>query len=214
MQIRHANPSDASFLAQTILLAGRAHVNRGIWEVILGGTEEEVLRFLQCVACTRIPHLFHYSNYLVAEEIGSGPLGGIGGYNPDIAGYQALQQAIPEVFNKLNLPESAFRDSAEIASKLLACLPKTIAGAWVIDSVATLPEQRGKNVAGRLLDRILDIGIARGHSVAQVSMYIGNEPALNLYRKFGFEIIEENRDEYFEKNIGSPGMLSLARDLQ
>ena len=44
-------------------------------------------------------------------------------------------------------------------------------------------------------------------------MYIGNEPALNLYRKFGFEIIEENRDEYFEQNIGSPGMLSLAKDL-
>ena len=44
-------------------------------------------------------------------------------------------------------------------------------------------------------------------------MYIGNGPALNFYRKFGFEIIEEKRDEYFEENIGSPGMLSLAKDL-
>lgn len=117
------------------------------------------------------------------------------------------------MFNKLNLPEGAFRNFSEIASKLLACLPKTIAGAWVIDSVATLPEHRGKNVAGRLLDRILDIGIKRGHSVAQVSLYFGNEPALNLYRKFGFKPVEENRDAYFEKEIGSHGILSLARDL-
>ena len=44
-------------------------------------------------------------------------------------------------------------------------------------------------------------------------MYIGNEPALNLYGKLGFEIVEETRDEYFEQNIGSPGMLSLAKEL-
>jgi ribosomal protein S18 acetylase RimI-like enzyme len=44
-------------------------------------------------------------------------------------------------------------------------------------------------------------------------MYIGNEPALNLYKKMGFEVIEEKRDEYFERTIGSPGMLSLARTL-
>ena len=213
MQIRHANPADASFLAKIILMAGRAHVKKGIWEVILGGTEEEVLRFLQCLSNTKIPHLFHYSCYLIAEEIGFGRIGGLGGYDPKISGYQALRQAIPEVFRKLNLPTIAIKDIVERSSKLLACLPETIAGAWVIDSVATLPEHRGKNAAGKLLNKILEIGKKQGHSQAQVSMYIGNEPALQLYRKFGFEIIEENRDKYFEKNIGAPGMLSLARDL-
>jgi len=44
-------------------------------------------------------------------------------------------------------------------------------------------------------------------------MYIGNESALNLYRKLGFEIIEEKRNKHFEEKIGSPGMLSLARNL-
>ena len=213
MQIRHANQADASFLAKIILMAGRAHVKKGIWEVILGSTEEEVLCFLECISNTKTPHLFHYSYYLIAEEIGFGPIGGLGGYDPKISGYQALQQAIPEVFRKLNLPTIAVKDIVERSSKLLACLPETIAGAWVIDSVATLPEQRGKNAAGELLNKILEIGKKQGHSQAQVSMYIGNEPALQLYRKFGFEIIEENRDEYFEKNIGAPGMLSLARDL-
>jgi len=213
IQIRPATPEDASFLAKAILIAGRAHVKRGIWEVILGGSEEECKDFLHHISITRIPHLFHYSCYLIAEEDTSGPIGSLGGYNPRISGYQALQQAITEVVRKLNLPALASKDSAERSSRILACLPKEIDGAWVIDSVATLPEHRGKGAAKNLLKMILKKGKKQGHPQAQVNMYIGNEPALNLYRKFGFEIIEENRDEYFEKNIGSPGMLSLARDL-
>ena len=55
ISIRTAKPEDASFLAQVILMAGRAHVKRGIWEVILGVREEECLAFLQLIAVTKIP---------------------------------------------------------------------------------------------------------------------------------------------------------------
>jgi ribosomal protein S18 acetylase RimI-like enzyme len=213
MQIRDARPQDASFLAKSILIAGRAHVTRGIWEVILGGTEEETLHFLQSLSITQIPHLFHYSYYLIAEENAFDPLGSLGGYDPNIAGYHALQQAIPEVVRKLNLPTQVSNMSGERAKKILACLPKQIDGAWVIDSVATLIEHRRKGISERLLRAILEKGKRQGYSKAQVNMYIGNEPALKLYRKFGFEIVEEKLDEYFEKSVGSPGMLSLVKDL-
>lgn len=212
MKIRDARAEDASFLAKAILIAGRAHLTKGIWEVVLGGTEEESLEFLHHISITRIPHLFHYSHYLVAEE-GLNPVGSLGGYDPRTSGYHALQQAITEVAGKLELPAQGTNASETRASKILACLPKEIDGAWVIDSVATLPGHRGKGVAGELLSRILARGKKQGYSKAQVNMYIGNEPALDLYRRFGFEIIEEKRDEYFEERIGSPGMLSLARDL-
>ena len=213
MQIRDARPQDASFLAKSILIAGRAHVTRGIWEIILGGTEEDTLRFLQHLSITQIPHLFHYSYYLIAEEDAYGPVGSLGGYDQKVAGYHALQQAMPEVVRKLNLPAQVSNISQERARKILACLPKGIEGAWVIDSVATLPEHRRKGVSENLLRTILEKGKRQGYSKAQVNMYIGNEPALKLYRKFGFEIVEEILDEYFEKFIGSPGMLSLVRDL-
>jgi len=213
MQIREARPQDVSFLARSILIAGRAHVTRGIWEIILGGTEEETLHFLQSLSITQIPHLFHYSYYLIAEEKPFDPVGSLGGYDPNIAGYRALQQAIPEVVRKLNLPAQVSTVSGERANKILACLPKQIDGAWVIDSVATLPDHRRKGVSERLLRAILEKGKTQGYSRAQVNMYVGNEPALKLYRKFGFEIVEEKLDEYFEKSIGSPGMLSLVRNL-
>ena len=213
IQIRDARPQDALFLAQSILIAGRAHVARGIWEVILGGAEEETLRFLRHLSTTRIPHLFHYSCYLVALDDASRPVGSLGGYDPRIAGYRALRQALPEVFKILNLSRKAANIPEEQAARILACLPKEIEGAWVIDSVATMPGHRRKGVSERLLCAMLEKGKRQGYAKAQVNMYIGNEPALKLYQKLGFAMAEEKRDVYFENAIGSPGMVSLVKVL-
>jgi len=213
MKIRSARPDDAPFLAKAILIAGRAHVKRGIWEVILDATEDETLAFLNHLSVTKIPHLFHHSHYLIAEDEAGNGLGNLGGYDPKTCGYPALQQAIPEVVRKLGLPSRADNGMYERAGRVMACMPKEIEGSWVIDSVATLPEHRGKGVAGNLLSAILEHGKSLGYTKAQVSMYTGNEPALNLYRKFGFQIYEEIQDAYFEEHIGSRGMLSLSREL-
>ena len=213
MLIRQAKPEDASLLAKTILIAGRAHVRKGIWEVVLDATAEETLVFLHHLSITTIPHLFHYSCYLIAEDHGSNPMGSLGGYDPKISGYPNLQQAIPEVVKKLNLPAQFWTTAEERASRILSCLPQEVDGAWLIDSVATLPQHRGKGVATKLLKRILAKGMEHGHAKAQVNMYIGNDPALQLYRNLGFEICEETRDTYFEDCIGAPGMLSLTKDL-
>ncbi len=83
LKIRSARPDDAPFLAWLIMTAGRAHVNRGIWEVILNLAKRDCLSFLECLAVTRTPHLFHYSCYLIAETE-AGPVSGIGGLDPDI----------------------------------------------------------------------------------------------------------------------------------
>ncbi len=213
IRIRQAYPDDASFLAKSALISGRAHVHKGIWEVILGGTEKECLDFLYHVSVTTVPHLFHYSCYFIAEYAEDGPVGSLGGYDPQKMGYQALQLALPEVFKKLNLSAQAFQGAEERSTKMLVCLPKEIEGAWVIDSVATLPEYRKRGIAVKLMKHVLHEGKERGYNVAQINMYIGNAPALNLYKKMGFEVIEEKRDKYFERTIGSPGMLSLARTL-
>ena len=213
IQVRKCRVDDASFLARSILLAGRAHVSKGIWEIVLDTSEEECLSFLKHVIVTEIPHLFHYSFSFIAETNDHVPVGSLGGYDPQKMGYQALQQAFPEVYKKLHLPQEAFQGANERAAKILTCLPKEVDNAWVIDSVVTLPEYRGRGVAELLLRAVLDEGKKLGYPMAQVNMYIGNEPALRLYQKLGFTILEETRDVYFEKKIGSPGMLSLAMKL-
>ena len=213
IHIRDARRQDAPFLARSILIAGRAHVKKGIWEVILGLSEEQSLQFLQIIAITGPPHLFHYSCYYIAETAVNTPAGSLGGYSPKQMGYQALQQAIPKVYKKMQLPEQTYREASGQAARILTCLPEEVNNAWVVDSVATMPEYRSRGIAENLLQKVLAEGKKQGYKLSQVNMYIGNEPALHLYQKMGFEIIEEKRDKYFEENIGSPGMLSLVRQL-
>jgi ribosomal protein S18 acetylase RimI-like enzyme len=210
-RIRNAGSEDAAFLAWLMLTAGRAHVERGIWEVILNLPEDECLRFLRLLAVTDIPHLFHHSCYLIAEAEG-GPVSGLGGYDPNVLGYQALQKALPEVFRETGkLPPEEMRSGRP--PRITACIPPALEGAWVVDSVATLPEFRRRGIAGRLLDTIMNVGRRNGFRHAQISIYIGNTTALRTYEKHGFRLLDEWPDPYFEKEIGSPGMARLVCDL-
>lgn len=211
VEIRSARADDAAFLAWLILTAGRAHVKRGIWEVILNEPEDKCLAFLKLLSVTRTPHLFHHSCYLVAE-VEEGPVSGLGGYDPDTQGYPRLLEALPEVYGKLGkLP------SKEIASgeppRITASIPPSVPSAWVIDSIATIPAFRRRGIIDRLLDNILDIGRRKGYGQAQISIYIGNTPAQRAYEKHGFRLLDEWPDSYFQKEIGSPGMARLICDL-
>jgi len=211
LKIRHANVNDAAFLAWLILTAGRAHVKRGIWEVVLNQPEHDCLSFLEVLTITNTPHLFHHSCYLIAETE-SGPVSGLGGYDPDILGYPRLIETLPEVYARLGkLPTKEM--AAGEPPRITACIPPSVEGAWVIDSVATLPAFRRKGIVDRLLDKVLDVGRERGHRQTQISIYIGNIPAQRAYEKHGFKLLDEWRDPYFEKEIGSPGMARLIRDL-
>lgn len=211
--IRKCVPGDAAFLAKSILIAGRAHVSKGIWEAVLNASEKDCLLFLEHVVVTTVSHLFHYSCCLIAETPDNGPAGSLGGYDPKTNGYEALQQALPEVYERLAMPGIAFQNAMERAAGILKCLPREIPDAWVIDSVATMPEYRRRGIAESLLEAIMDEGRKRGFSGTQVNTYVGNEPALRLYKKLGFTVVEETRDVFFEKEIGSPGMMSLVRNL-
>ena len=209
--IRRATREDAGFLAEAIIMAGRAHVKRGIWEVVLGGTEGECLGFLKLLAVTRIPHLFHYSRYMIAEVDGS-PAGIAGGYDPETQGQDAMRQALPEVLEGLGRGPGGMQVS-ESTMNILSCIPEDIEGAWVIDSLAVLPEYRRLGLARRLLEAIVGEGRSGGYKMAQVSMYIGNTPAQKLYEGMGFTVVSEGRCPEFEAEIGSPGMLSLVLEI-
>jgi ribosomal protein S18 acetylase RimI-like enzyme len=209
--IRSARPDDATFLAWLILTAGRAHVQKGIWEVILGEPEDKCLRFLEGLAVTETPHLFHHSCYLVAEA-GGGPVAGLGGYDPEVMGYPALQNVLPKLLQSTGIPLRG--EMGEDGSpRITRCIPPAVEGAWVIDSVATVTGFRRRGLVSRLIEDILERGRRQGFRLAQINIYIGNEPARRAYEKHGFRILDERCDPYFEARIGSPGMVRLVRDL-
>jgi ribosomal protein S18 acetylase RimI-like enzyme len=211
IKIRPALSRDAPFLAWVILISGRAHVQRGIWEVILGGTEQDCLTFLQFLTVTQTPHLFHHSCFLIAE-VGGSPVAALGGYDPRSLGYPTLRKAIKEVTYKMGSsgPDS---EAMKRSQRVLSCIPEDIEGAWVVDSVATVPEFRRQGITSELLEKMLERGRSQGFRRAQINIYIGNTPAQRLYEKHGFQIMDEKRHPDFEKEIGSPGMACLLRDL-
>jgi len=211
LKVRNAKANDAAFVAWLILTSGRAHVNRGIWEVILNQPEAHCLRFLELLTITNSPHLFHYSCYLIAEAEGH-PVSGLGGYDADILGYFRLLESIPEVYGKLGMFPPKDMAAGE-PPRITKCIPPSVQGSWVIDSVATLPAFRRKGIADRLLDKVLDLGREKGYRQAQISIYIGNTPAQRAYEKHGFRLLDEWPDPYFEKQIASPGMARLICDL-
>ena len=211
IKIRVAQAGDAAFLSWIILTAGRAHVKKGIWEVILGEPEERCLYFLKQLSVTEIPHYFHYSCYLLAEA-GGMPVAGLGGYDPMVLGNSALWQALPEVLGKWR-GKTTDVSATNNPPRVLTCIPDAVEDAWVIDSVATVHTFRRKGIVGKLLSEILEKGRRKGFKRAQVNIYIGNIPAQRLYEKHGFKILDEMRDPYFEAQIGSPGMARMLRDL-
>jgi ribosomal protein S18 acetylase RimI-like enzyme len=208
-QIRRAQRADADFLAKIILMAGRAHVRKGIWDVILGGTDDENRSFLSHLTVTGEPHLFHHSFYHIAE-VDREQAAALGGYDPKTSGYSALREAMPETIRESGRNDLD-QESLDRMARVLPCIPESLEEAWIIDSVATLPEYRGLGLAGELLESILERGRQLGFLLAQINIYIGNTPAQRLYEKHGFTIVDENRCTDFEQEIGSPGMARMTR---
>ena len=160
---------------------------------------------------TVIPHFFHHSCYLVAD-VDRMPRAGLGGYDPNISGNSALFQALPEVFQRLGGGSPSMSQHGA-PPRILNCIPEPVEGAWMIDSVAAVPEFRRQGIVSKLLETVIKQGREKGFRHAQVNIYIGNTSAQRLYEKHGFAILDEMRDSYFEAEIGSPGMARMLRDL-
>lgn len=80
-------------------------------------------------------------------------------------------------------------------------------------TVAVAPEARGKGLSIPLLERHLDELSRRGARIVHLEVEDGNQPALALYRRFGFK--ETGRREgYYQKADGTRvAALTMAVDL-
>ena len=81
VRIRPAVADDAPFLGWVILTAGRSHCPRGVWDVIVGRPENECITFLEHLTVTEPRHMFHYSDFIIAEVDGR-PVAALSGYDP------------------------------------------------------------------------------------------------------------------------------------
>jgi ribosomal protein S18 acetylase RimI-like enzyme len=210
-RIRPGKKEDATFLAGVMMLASRGHLRRGVWDLIAGGSENNCLDYLRRLALTEPVSLCHYSSFIVAEHDGH-PAAALCGFDPRAGGWQMLADAMQNVQKELGWTDADEKASADRSAPVWTCTFDTLEGAWVVESVATIPEFRRRGLVDSLMGEILDAGRIRGHRVAQLTILIGNVPAQRAYEKAGFRVLDEKRHPAFEAALGAPGFMRMVRD--
>ena len=212
LTIVDARPEHAPFLAWVMLTATRSHLERGLWDFLIGGSDADCLRFLEALATTSKAHWSHYSIFLVAEVDGR-PASALCGYFEEEHGMPTILEAIPEANAAVGRTQEDRAAGLQRGGSIFKVVPEHVEGAWIVENVATLPEFRRRGLTDRLLAEVLEKGRKRGASIADVSVLIGNDPAQRAYEKVGFKVIGDKRHPEFEAVYKCPGMRLLSRPL-
>jgi hypothetical protein len=143
VKIVDARPEHAPFIAWVMLTAARSHLERGLWDFVVGGTEEECLRFLEALAATSRPHWAHYSTFIVAEVDGR-PAAALCGYVDGELGTatESMANSIREAGRVMGRTEEDNAEGWKRAGSIAFVAPEHTPETWVVEHVATLPEFR------------------------------------------------------------------------
>ncbi len=123
-----------------------------------------------------------------------------------------LADAMKNVQRALGWTQADEKTSAARTAPVWQCTFDTLDGAWVVESVATLPEFRRRGMVDAMMSEILEDGRARGHRIAQLTILIGNVAAQRAYEKAGFIVRDEKRHRDFEAALGAPGFMRMVRE--
>jgi ribosomal protein S18 acetylase RimI-like enzyme len=211
-RIVDATPRHAPFLAWVMLTAARSHLPVGLWDMWMRGDQAKTLAFLEALTTTPQPHWAHHSIFIVAEVEGE-PAAALSGYIHEERSPATALAAVPDVARQLGLDYDALmQDFVATGAATIANLePAHKPDAWVVEHVATAPAFRRQGHIDRLMQAILEKGRARGASVADIGVLIGNDNAQRAYEKSGFRVVNEQRDASFEAAYGCPGIRELTR---
>lgn len=210
-RIVEATEEHIPFIAWVTLEAFRSHLPRGFWDFMFYDMDEAgKLRYLETLVATEQRHWSHYSTFLVAEVEGR-PVSAMCGYFEEELDASTLQLAGMEANQKTGRTQEQAASGFERALSIMNVIPEHVAGAWIVENVATLPDFRRRGLSERLMGAILDRGRAAGASTAGISVLIGNDGAQRAYEKCGFEVAGEKLDAEFESVYKTPGIRTLRR---
>ncbi len=212
INVRQARPEDAPLLGWCMLMAGRSHLDVGIWDFVISQPQERCIRFLELLALEGPRHMAYYTEFLVAEVDGR-PAAALEGFDPVANGEDTMTIPMANVIQKMGLTDADMAPGVPKLAAFMTCHSAFLPAAWVVEMVATRPEYRRLGAISGLLEAVQDHGRREGFKQAQVSFYIGNTAGEQAYRKAGFRYLDEKRHPDFEKVIGSPGMSRYICDL-
>lgn len=212
IRIVDATRAHIPFIAWVMLAAFHSHLEKGLWDYYVGGSEQDCLRFLEAMADTPTRHWAHHTNFIVAEVEGQ-PASALSGYFEAECGGPAFIEGITEANAALARSEEDNVAGWQRAGTITLVVPEHVEGAWIIENVATKPEFRRRGLVDRLMELIMERGRQRGATVSDISVFIGNDSAQRAYEKAGYAAIAERRHPDFEAVYQTPGVRTLRRTL-
>jgi GNAT superfamily N-acetyltransferase len=210
--IREARPDDRTFLAWVMLAAARSHLPLSFWDLALPGPETPRLETIADLVKAEPRNFGNYDGFLVAEA-GGRPLGAVSAYDSADKSLENFTTAFAGVLAKREWSPEHMELVYQRIAPASSCMPDSPEGVWVIEWVALAPAARGKGIARRLLNGILDRGRRAGYADAQIGVIMGNAPARTAYERVGFTAVEDLTDPGFEAALGAPGITRMTQKL-
>jgi ribosomal protein S18 acetylase RimI-like enzyme len=134
------------------------------------------------------------------------------GFDPRVGGWQVLADAMIQVQRDLGWTRDDAKASGARSAPVWTCTFGELDDAWIVESVATMPEFRRRGLVDALMGKVLEQGQQLRRRVTQLTIMIGNEPARRAYEKVGFRVHDEKRHRDFERALGAPGFMRMVRD--
>ena len=209
VKIVDAREEHVPFITWVQLTAMRSHLEKGVWDFFVGGSEEETLRFLGALATTDARHWGRHEGFIIAEVEGT-PAAALTGY---FEAESALDQGVREAAQAIGWTDDDVAEGWKRAGTVGLVGTEHAPGAWITENVATKPEFRRRGLVDRLLVEMMERGRSKGATVAEIGVFIGNDSAQRAYEKAGYEVVEEKLHPDFEAVYQCPGVRQLRRTL-
>ncbi len=199
--VRKASEADIDMIAQALLESSRGGKRIGLFDLVFNTSEDKtLLSHLNRLALTSTKSYCHFSNFFVAVSDGT-PLGTICGYEPRIATHEIFSKALEEIGFDETYHE-------RIAAYLL-CEGEADNKTFVLDFMLVKPEYKSIDVYKELIGKSMLTARLKGYRKVQTSVEIGAVENEIIYKKLGFEVIDEKRSEYYKEQFDRPGIMRL-----
>jgi ribosomal protein S18 acetylase RimI-like enzyme len=208
--IRPATPDDGTFLGWASVMASRSQLKRGWFEIVLQRDDAFCFEFAKHLTLAKAVSWWHWSLFMVAEVDGvvASAMCGFG----DDSVYSTSMAAMAEAGDKMRISRE---EQAQFwpRGRFIVSPATSEDDAWTIENVATAVTYRGRGLAEKVMAAELDVARKAGFKRAQISFFMGNEPAERAYTKSGFTFAEEKTAPDFEAALGIPGIKRFARNI-
>lgn len=219
LSTRKATIADIPFLAQIDYEASLPPLNHCFWEDILEGSGTQALSFLEAVFRTGASNWGNIDDFLILEE-SSKPVAAAAGYTPNLEDYCPLHLAcLDKIAAELNWDQETTTTFSDRYWQLwggdLQPFFLTPQAPWIIETVAVLPEARGRGLGKVLIKALLEKGRSQQHSYAGIMVINGNDIARRTYEAVGFKPYQTFYADYFKQNfaLDFPGITKFSMSL-